>query len=221
MLRIKIRNNFIDTSSSASTVNSKKVITLPINIDFTPTDYEEQREEILKQEREKSINKPIDGETIKYNKDGNPTTINVNFYNGSSFVKDYTAVGFDSIDFSRKAFKKSYYRLYFYDGLDDNNNNLLFIEDVVVKDKTPTFNFDRVFWLKNQDGDRDIYMDAKFFNAKNGKIHKLINSNQTTPPSHATITQNREWLKKKMTLKSDTYTLMIDNTIELTEDIRS
>jgi hypothetical protein len=239
MLRVRIRNNFKTTS--ATTISSKS-ITLPLGVQFTPTDYEDQREEILEQERQKSINKPIDGETIKYTKNGG-VTINVRFYNENTntFQNTYESIGFTSEDYLKQNFKRSFYRLYFYDAIDDNNNNLLFTEDIGTLDdydggisETPTLNLDRLFWLRNDNyfitnsTDRDIYMDARFFNAKTGKQHKLIPIPTTvgTPTYNSQVTNNPTWIKCKFTLLNPNtnngyYNFStVNNTITLTEDIR-
>jgi hypothetical protein len=237
MLRIKIRNNFRQTTGNTTT---SKYVTLPLGLSFTPTDYEEQREEILKEERIKAINNPDDGERIRYTKpDG--LTINVRFYNGTTFVNDYSAVGFTSGDYRKKGFTKSFYRFYFYDGVNDNNNNLLFTEDIMTLDdydggitEIPTLTLDRLFWLRNDSyfvtnsGDRDVYMNGRFFNAKDGKVHKLISTpiSISTPPYHNNVVSNPEWLKSVLTLMNPNtnngyYNFTTQTpTITLTEDIR-
>lgn len=235
MLRIKIRNNFKPTTG---TTTSSKYVTLPLNLEFTPTDYEEQRQEIIKQESQKAINNPLDGERIKYTKNGG-VTIKVKFYNGTNFTNSYEPMGFSTTtDFLRQSFKKSFYRLYFYDGINDNNNNLLFTEDISTTNNEgltiPELKLDRIFWLRNDNyfvtnsTDRDIYMDAVFFNAKDGTTHKLINLPvaTSTPPPHNTVVNNPDWLKSTLTLKNPNtnngyYNFStLNDTITLTEDIR-
>lgn len=230
MYQIKISNRFSnqvsltattiterDSSFTAndSNLNSYKTFSIPLNLDFTPIDYSEQINDIIVQGRENSINSVIDYEKAKYNyTDVNGIPINFRFYNKntSGFTISYTPIGFSTLnDFKSNGFKKSYFRLYFYDSLDTNTRNLLFYEDINVYDPQtvqnvlftpPVIVLKRLYWYRMDDffmestQNRTVYMTARFFNSKTGKIHNFVNTpiSINTPPTIELFSSNINWV---------------------------
>tara|TARA_Y100000389_G_C17456686_1_gene518619 strand:+ start:636 stop:1577 length:942 start_codon:yes stop_codon:yes gene_type:complete len=204
-----------------------KSIVLPIEITFNPTDYSDLIQRWTDSEVTKSINPIEDGETSRfYNKDGlkiefrfaDRTTTTVSSWN---YVNDYEAAGFIMPDESNlNRFTRSYFRLYFYDSTNTEKQNLLFTEDIPVTSDikssadllnlTPTLNFNRLFWLENDslmfnnNSDRVVYMDARFFNAKTGQVHVFNNIPKTnnTPIDVATYSSNPIWRTVPITLRN-------------------
>lgn len=171
MLRIKVNNAF---------VNERKNIVLPLPLSFVPGDYDEQRQELIDELTFSAINQPKNNEKIKFTK-SDRSKINIVFnFNGSG--SGYEKVGFTEEDKSFNGFKKSFYRLYFYNSDDDKVSRLLFTEDVNITNKnTTSIDIDRIYWYMDdpifkKGGDRELFMDARFFNAKNGKTHKFVTS---------------------------------------------
>lgn len=200
---------------SGGTNTRYKSILLPINTDFYPVDYSEDIQDIVLAERKKAINPIVDLETIKYkfySSDDNGATekllLNFRFWNGTTnnYSTEYTTVGFTTTEVTknRNNFKKSFFRLYFYDSNSGDTNNLLFIEDINCYNTTKSeLYLDRLYWLRNDpyftdtNFNRTVYMKASFFNAKTGKVINFINPSPilATP---LTIQQysdpnNRDW----------------------------
>lgn len=223
LIKYKIQNTFQSVTGQTFTVSGGtfdglyKSLTFPINLDLFPVDYGEDIQDIVLDERKKAVNPVFDAETIKYKfKDdknplinsGNGLLIQFRFWNTTSntYTISYNAANFTTLDINkrRNGFKKSFFRLYFYDTNSGDTNNLIFTEDLDVGETTqPIIPFNRLYWLRNDDyfknnnNNRVVYMDARFFNAKTGKVTKFIN-----PPisiiSPLTIAQysnisNRDW----------------------------
>lgn len=196
LIKQQIRNNFqtttattITVSSSADTLNFLyKSITIPVNMNFFPVDYGEDVQDIVLAERIKATNPSFDAETIKYiyNNAGNDLYIKFRFWNSSAstYSINYENADIPTLDIlkNKNGFKKSFFRLYFYDSSSGDTNNLIFTEDLDV-DYTikPELKFNRLYWLRNDDYfiknnlNRKVYMEARFFNAKTGVIKKFIN----------------------------------------------
>jgi len=223
LIKYKIQNTFQSVTGQTFTVSGGTVdglyksITLPFGLDFYPVDYGEDVQDIVKEERRKAINPTFDAETTKYKfRDENNPLVNngkgllfkFRFWNttSSTYTTSYSAADFNSLDINkrRNGFKKSFFRLYFYDTNSGDTNNLIFTEDLDVGETTePIIPLNRLYWLRNDEyfkennNNRVVYMDARFFNAKTGKVSRFIN-----PPisitSPLTIAQyssisNRDW----------------------------
>lgn len=181
--------------SSGTTIypeNNYKNINIPIEVKFNVVDYGDDIDSFIRNEKEKAINSIEDGERIKYVSQIYPAfKLKFRFFNktignfdNASVSNGYSLAGFLPQEInSKNNFKKSYFRLYFYDSNDTRTQNLLLTEDINLygTDK-PEFNLDRIFWLKkdpvfieNITNNRVVYMSAKFFNAKTGRVHRFIN----------------------------------------------
>jgi hypothetical protein len=175
---------YLTTGTTVSTLNYKH-ITIPISVEFNPTDNSDLIDNWVFTETKKAINKINNGETVRYAHYPGVTVI-FRFLNQTTntYDDDFLNAGFtqDDIDLKRNNFKKSFFRLYFYDGNTAATQNLLFTEDLdLSKTKIPQLPLDRLYWLRddemfiNNTIDRTVYMEAKFFNAKTGRVHKFIN----------------------------------------------
>jgi len=237
LIRYKIQNTFQSVTGQTFTVsggtgpitiggfegiNKYKSIIIPIDTKFFPVDSSEDLQSIVINERRKVINPTFDAETTKYKfmddndptvNSGNGLLIQFKFWNttSSTYTTDYIANDFTALDINKKrnGFKKSFFRLYFYDTNSGDTSNLIFTEDLSVNTTTqPIIKFNRLYWLRNDNyfvdnnNNRMIYMDARFFNAKTGKVTRFINSNVIGAPNYITspltITQysnqtNRDW----------------------------
>jgi len=208
LIKYKIRNNFQSITGQTSTVSGGTVaglyksITIPINMGFYPVDYGDDVQDIVLAERKKAINPTFDAETTKYTytdnilaNSGQGLIIQFRFWNStaSTFTTSYTAADITPLDINkrRNGFKKSFFRLYFYDTNSGDTNNLIFTEDLDVDGTTqPILPFNRLYWLRNDEyfiqngNNRIVYMEASFFNAKTGKVHRFINPNVIGPPNY-------------------------------------
>ena len=189
LIKYQIRNDFMTSSAQTFTVSggtitgAYKSIVLPIEMNFFPVDYGEDVSNTVLQERKKAINPYFDAETTKYTTE-DELKINFKFWNGQSWDSSYIAAGFsnEEIILRKNGFKKSFFRLYFYDSNSGETSNLIFTEDLDVGEtREPIISFNELYWLRNDkffiknNEDRTVYMEARFFNAKTGKILKLIN----------------------------------------------
>ena len=194
-------NPMVDLISSGNTINANnnyKNITIPINTHFNVVDYSEDIDGFVDRETKKSINKIIDGEKVKYRCESYPSIkLKFRFYNKPSNTFDdynltegYLSAGFDQEEINIKNnFKKSFFRLYFFDSNDSREQNLLLTEDIdTFNSFKPEFNLDRIFWFKDDKlfsettDNRRVYMEARFFNAKTGRVNRFVN-----PPISVTI----------------------------------
>ena len=182
----KTVNNTVDFNQNLYNKN----LTIPLNIQFDPFDYSDLINAWVDEETEKAINEIVDGENIKYNSTSeNGFKIRFKFLNKTTniYSDKYENAGFNVSDFKLNNFKKSYFRLYFYDSNNSETSNLLFVEDISVEPSDKViFDFDEIYWkkedelMKNTTEDRIVYMDAKFFNAKLGKVQSFYNPPETT-----------------------------------------
>lgn len=220
LIKYQIRNNFISSTATTAvttgtTINGAyKSILLPIGNNFLPVDYGDDVNKFVINEVRKSINPYFDGETTKYIYSDKDLTISFRFWDeaNSSLVQDYSAAGFTRNDIllKKNGFRKSFFRLYFYDSIDTENSQLLFTEDLDVGETTtPTFNFNELYWLRNDkffienNSSRVVYMEANFFNAKIGKILTLINiPDQYQQINMADYTSNPSWRRVPFLIKN-------------------
>ena len=232
LIKYQIQNSFRTSTAQTVTVSggtsqNYKSIVIPISTNFFPVDYGEDVEDIVVAERQKAIGKPFDAETVKYVypnpsvNNGNGMLIQFRFWNTTSttYTTSYTAADFTNTDISknRNSFKRSFFRLYFYDSNSGDTNNLIFTEDLnVYNTTTAVLPFNRLYWLRNDpyfyetNNNKTVYMDASFFNAKTGKVTRFINSvNPMSPPAPPAgplnIVQysdpnNRDWRTSAITI---------------------
>jgi len=200
LIKYQIQNNFKSVTGNTFTINengtnnfeSYKSITIPIATQFFPVDYGEDIQDIVLEERKKAINPVFDAETIKYKFSslssnlGAGLLLNFRFWNTTSntYTVSYTANDITTSDINNRTngFKKSFFRLYFYDTNSGDTNNLIFTEDLNIEETIqPTIPLNRLYWLRNDEyfvknnNNRIVYMEARFFNAKTGKVTKFIN----------------------------------------------
>ena len=204
--------------SSGNTINpdyNYKNINIPINVKFEVVDYSDDIDNFIEREKKKSINPAIDGEKVKYiSENYNTVTINFRFYNKSSGIYDtpsYITAGFVPQDIGVKNnFKKSFFRLYFYDSNDNKKQNLLLTEDISANGSTiPSFNLDKIYWLMSGNpitgtGNKKTYMEARFFNAKTGRVHRFFNVPIyiTSPITVSDLANNQTWKTSQITILS-------------------
>lgn len=230
LIKYQIQNTFNSVSGQTYVVNNSnldgisqyKSLTIPINMSFFPVDYGEDVQDIVVAERKKAINPNFDAETTRYKfrdennplvNNGKGLLIQFRFYNSTAatYNTNYSYAGFttDDINKRKNGFKKSFFRLYFYDTNSGETNSLIFTEDLDVDETIePKLYFNRLYWLRNDEyfvdnnTNRIVYMDASFFNAKTGKIHRFFNPNVVGPPFYITSpitvsqysnTSNRNW----------------------------
>jgi hypothetical protein len=209
-----INTPFSDYVSSGGTINTAfnfKNITFPIEVNFDVTDYGDEINNFVKSEQKKAINKIVDYERVRYTSEPYPS-IGLKFrffdkdntqYDDNNLTGGYTLAGFNEDEINKKNnFKKSYFRLYFFDSNDTMSQNLLLTEEIdVFQSKKPEFNFSRIFWLKedelflNGNNNRIVYMEARFFNAKTGRVHRFMNppSSIVNPIPISNLKNNQEW----------------------------
>lgn len=229
LIKYQISNKFQTSTAQTITVSGtttlnglSKSLTIPINIDFFPVDYGDDLQDIVVSEREKAINKAFDAETVKYNFNDPYANLNqgllikFQFWNTTAQTYDssYKAVGFTDLEIvkNRNPFRKSFFRLYFYDSNSGDTSSLIFTEDLgVYNTTTPTLPFNRLYWLRSDNffvknnTNRTVYMDAKFFNAKTGKINKFVNIPLAPPTIPITLydysdPNNRDWRSSAITI---------------------
>lgn len=209
--------------SSGTTLNpilNYKNITIPFNVQIQPTDYSDDIEEFVQVEKKKSINPIIDIEKVKYvPQNYTPVRINFRFYNKTSnsfsTYGGYLSAGLEDITtINKNSFSRSFFRLYFYDSNDTNTQNLLLTEDINTLEYVyttgaiaPIFELNRIFWLNNDTlfkdnsvNSRRVYVEARFFNAKTGRVHRFINTplSVVTPITISDLANNQAWKSVKM-----------------------
>jgi hypothetical protein len=245
---ITLDEAFISSGNTINANNNYKNITIPINTHFNVVDYSEDIDGFVDRETKKSINKIIDGEKIKYRSEIYPSiTIKFRFYNkqtntydDTNLTEGYLNAGFEQEEINIKNnFKKSFFRLYFFDSNDSRKQNLLLTEDLdTFNSFTPLFSLGRIFWFKNDElflettDNRRVYMEARFFNAKTGRVNRFINppTTITIPPKINQVDQ--DWRSSELLIinpknNNGNYRFRVvdgigantDNTITLTEYI--
>lgn len=197
--------------SSGNTINPNynyKNITIPINVKFEVVDYSDDIDLFVEKEKKKSINPIIDGEKIKYiSENFDSITVNFRFYNKDTGLYEspnYLTAGFLPEEIGIKNnFKKSFFRLYFYDSNNNKTQNLLLTEDIsTYASEAPSFKLNRIYWLKEDalfngptNVNRTTYLEARFFNAKTGRVHRFFNipTSFTTPITVSDLANNQSW----------------------------
>lgn len=193
-----------------------KNISFPIENNFNEVGQEVDINRWVSKEVKKVINPISNGERVKYLPNIFPT-INLKFrffnknnntYDDNTLTSGYESVGFLPNEINVKnSFKKSFFRLYFFDSNDIKNRNLLSTEDLdVFGSNKPEFKLDRIYWFQDDDyfrgntNNRIIYMEAKFFNAKTGEVVRFFNppSSQGTPVKMNVLANNNDWRTSKM-----------------------
>lgn len=188
-----------------------KHLTIPIKLDFQPTDNAELINDWVNEQVIKRINSVLDGERITYKPE---TEYNLTFRflgDDGTYDNTYTNAGFVEDDYTKNRFTKSYFRLYFYD-TNDINGRLLFTEDILLntpdKNNKIKFTLPNLIWeredplMRGTDINRSIYVNARFFNAKTGVVSSFINlPNSITEPINITeYSSNESWRFVKITL---------------------
>jgi hypothetical protein len=218
--------NVTNTVPFDQTLYSKSIV-IPLEMKFEPADYSDLIDDWVNSETQRVINQILDGEKVKYSSDQlSGITISFRFSDRTQapngpYTTEYAGNGFSlPEEFKLNKFKKSYFRLYFYDSNNSETSNLLFIEDLPVqqaKDYGPKVT-DAVFTLKDLYWDKEdplmdntltnrvIYMEARFFNAKTGQVQTFYNL-PTTKSSPIGISEysnvnNRAWRMAPITLKN-------------------
>ena len=235
MIKYKIVNNFVlgEDDRNLYTIpdgalegNDVLIKSIPITLNSQTRDtgYEEVINKLLK-ENEKSVINPFeDTEKIKFN---SAKRIEENGYYVSSDLKlkfyfksdntnnqtpqsSWLGAGFtqDEINNSLNSLKFSFFRIDFYDSENTREQNFLFSEFITVGfNQTTEFNFNRLFWYKEDDKFKNddyltLYFDVTFFNGKNGSVIRFLNK---TNPEQTNLTveeynQNPDWRYTKVRL---------------------
>jgi hypothetical protein len=205
--------NFFTSGSLANTSQPSKFISIPINMNFSNNGNEDVINKIIQNEVNATINPFVDLETIKFNASNYNTSdksnLQIKFYftksSPLSWGNDFYTAGFTSDDINnrRNRLTKSFFKLDFYDS-NLENNNLLFSEYLNVNDnQSPTFTFDRLFWLKNDqnfiDGlPREVYFNVTFYNAKDGTTRKFLNRTNGSAITINSYRSNPSWRYAKL-----------------------
>lgn len=187
---------------------------LPIGEDFTQIGLTESIDDLVFEETNNSINPYNDYEQVAYRtqfEDG--FTINFRFLdeNTNTYVTDYTAMGFNTSPqgLNKNSFKKSFFRLYFYDENEPENRSLLFYEELdIIGTKIPSLNLNKVFWYRNDysfntsTNNKDLYVVARFFNALDGKVYDFFNLplSYTSTVDITQYSQNSDWWSSNLVL---------------------
>lgn len=180
-----VETNVTNTVPFDQTLYSKSIV-IPLELKFEPTDYSDIIDNWVDDETQRVINDILDGEKAKYvSTELTGFTVNFRFYDRTTtnYNDDYASAGFViPNEHKLNRFKKSYFRLYFYDSNNSEKSNLLFTEDLPVEATTKaSFVLKRLFWdvddelMVNNTTNRTIYMEARFFNAKTGQVQTFYN----------------------------------------------
>ena len=199
-----------------------KNISFPIENNFMEVGQEVDINRWVNKEVKKSINPISNGERVKYKSNIYPNIDlkfrfydkTTNSYDDINLTNGYESAGFLSSEINIKnSFKKSFFRLYFFDSNDIKNRNLLSTEDIdVFGSSKPIFKLDRIYWFQEDDyfvdntNDRIVYMEAKFFNAKTGEVVRFFNppSSQGTPVKMNILANNNDWRTSKIVILNPT-----------------
>lgn len=198
---------------------NNKEITIPLEIDWDFTGQQQSIELYEDEVTKEVIGNGYDFEVTRFPHDKDDVTqkteINYEFFfysggptnNSLSWNQSYTSEGFTVSDiyYFSNNFSKSFFKLDFYDTIDDKRqtNYITVILPTTQGFKTgatlnyspalikyPKFKLDYVgdkegffiYWLKSLDflPINTFYMTAKFYNAKTGKFVKMMNTPQYT-----------------------------------------
>jgi len=195
----------------SNTSQPVKFIRIPINMRFDNNGIEDVVGKIIQDEVNATINPFVDLETIKFNSavygTSNFSNLNIRFNfasDSSTFGNDFYKAGFtsDDINNKRNRLTRSFFKLDFYDNTGDTAN-FLFSEYLSVNlNSIPTFDFKRLFWIKEDQKfsegiSREVYFDVTFYSAKDGSIRKFLNKS----PGAVSLTQyksNPSWRFAKL-----------------------
>jgi len=174
-------------------------IIIPLNLEFDPMDNSEIIEELIRKEKRKSVNINKDLEKVRYSPIlfPKPIQFRINFYDcdTETFYLDYKYIGFNTDGTSnddrlKKVFSNSFYVMDFYDSMDSRTQTKLF--STIIPTIPINQNIDRIsiisrflinpgdegyflYYLKDIDFPKDIFMKLTFFNAKTGKRISFFN----------------------------------------------
>jgi len=170
-----------------------KLVNIPLNLEFKNNGYSDLVTRIAEEEKQKNVNLIVDAEKMRFYsaKYGESTRVGdtkLKFYfkGGSVYGNNFLSAGFSENDINnnRNKLTKSFFRLDFYDSNIENTQNFLFSEQLYVGlNTTPTFDFNFIYWVKNdtkfvsESSYRKLYFSVTFFNAKDGTTKKFINTN--------------------------------------------
>ena len=118
-------------------------------------------------------------------------------YANEGYYTQYTTpkIPYLNIENNFKSYTNSFFRLDYYDSVIEESQNLLFTDVLTVSEgkqfkaefstKLNKQNY-FLYWLKNdpvieEQGYRDVYMSARFFNASTGLIHQFFNTDEKIP----------------------------------------
>ena len=234
--------------------NNGKSLDIPIEIkwDFYGRDdsIEIWEEDAVKE----VIGSPKDFEILRFAHDSygqeEQTELNYTFYfddGNGSWQSTYLNAGFtgDEVFYKSKSFKKSFFKLDFYDTNQTVTQTNYFtvilptsigeIENITLSTllgnvdiRKPDFKLDYVsqkegfflYWLRYTDflDISTFYMTAKFFNAKQGEFVKMVNSDPTILPD-PTIFDPSKYFYYKVTLDTTnkTYQIFDNNNVRIGE----
>lgn len=206
-----------------------KFIEIPLNLSFKPVDNSDLVDDFVKNETEKAINKPIDGELQTYVPKTSPINMEFKFYNGTSFDSDWNFAGFDISggEQSKNIFKKSFFALEFFDSASSNTNTKLFtITFPTVTTTNATYSFSTskdegyfIFYYRDKfqvnTSGTTIYMKPSFLNAKDGKIKKFVNISTDTTIAVDNYKDELQYFKCKV-YRDYTYTYKDNNDNDIT-----
>lgn len=214
--KIDKKSSIISSGTTIFKTSGVKYLSIPINNTSLIVDYSDDIDAFVEKETKKRINTIVDNEKVKFFSNPYPSIkIKFRFYDKSTSQFDdtnlsggYSLAEFNSTEINKKNnFKKSFFRLYFFDTDDIKTQNLLLTEEIdVFRSTKPEFNLSRIFWLKNDDifmnnnNNRTVYMEARFFNAKTGRVNRFINTPITinTPININTLKNNPDWKFSKL-----------------------
>ena len=168
-----------------------KSVVIPLTMDFKNTGYSDLINSLAQEEKEKNVNTVLDKETMKFSSANYGTSENSNlklkfhFINsGGTYANSYINAGFEQGDLDNltNRLTKSFFKLDFYDSSNEVKQNFLFSEYLYVNSTTaPNFPLNRLYWLKrdtkfiDDDTYRELFIEALFFNAKDGTVRRFIN----------------------------------------------
>jgi len=186
-----------------------KSIAIPISMSFKNNGYSDIINTIAKEEKENNINVVIDKETTMFKAALENTSelshprMEFYFYGDNNvYDNSFISAGFESSDIEKSTNRlvKSFFRLDFYDSSNEKQQNFLFSEFLNVNlNKNPSFVFDRIFWLKrdtkfiDDNTYRDLFIEASFFNSKDGTIRRFINKDAVTAVTIDEYKNNPSW----------------------------
>lgn len=181
LVQYKFLNNGLDKS-----------INIPLSYNINTVGEEDALNNYINQATTDNVNNVNDIEKFKF-KNNNIINISFNYSGITSYVTDYTAIGFtnDDIILSRNNFKNSFYIIDLYDSFNSNIQNKIATNYFTVLGNTnssiynvsTTINNQLAFLyipiniINNITGNTAIYyIRYSFYNANLGKLHLFYNS---------------------------------------------